>query len=87
MATTIREIRTLNKGDYIEASELYYRFIKINIKNKTITLTPPFPYGQKPIGRIWTSKYDDSISKIDYHYWNIIRKNSPKAKGIEKKVK
>ena len=86
MVVTIDEIERLKKGDYIEASGFYYKVIKINTKSKTLILTEPFSYGEKAIGK-WASNYNNNISKIDHQNWDIIKKNAPGAKGLEKKVK
>jgi hypothetical protein len=86
MAVTIEQLETLRPGDYIEASELYFRVIRINTKAETLTMTRPFSKGERAVG-ITTFNYNDKVAKIDNKYWNIIRQNSPKAKGIERKVK
>jgi len=86
MVVTIGQIELLKQGDYIEASGLFYKVIKINTKSKTLTLTEPFSYGEKAIGR-WTSNYNNNISAIDHQNWDIIKKSTPGARGLEKKVK
>lgn len=78
---TVAELRTLNPGDYIEASNLYYKVL--DVTNKGLVLTNPFAYGERPKGK-WLSEFKDEFARIDHPYWNIIRKNSHIAKGIEK---
>jgi hypothetical protein len=86
MATTAEQIETLNPGDYIDAVDIYYRVIKLNTKKKKIILTHAFMRGSRADG-MWTCYYTDNISRKDFQYWGIIRKNSPDAKGIEGKIK
>jgi len=86
MPITIKEVETLRKGDYIDASDFYYRVIRINYKSKFLTLTYPFERGGKAYGKS-TFKYTDKVAKIDFQYWNIIRKNSKDARGLERRLK
>ena len=86
MAVTIQKIEKLKKGDYIEASEIYYKVIKVDTVRKKLVLTKPFSKGYKAEGN-WSSSYVDDIAKQDQLYWKIIRKNSKESEGIEGKLK
>jgi len=86
MSITIKEIETLKPGDYLEAADVYYKVLKINVRNKSYRLSKPFERGKTAEGSS-TINYTDRISRIEHQYWSIIRKNSKEARGLEKKLK
>jgi len=79
----LKELKTLKRGDYIEASGLYYKVLEV--KNSGLVLSDTFLRGGRARGRYFSSFYSEA-ARIDWNYWNIIRKNAKGAKGIEKRM-
>jgi len=80
---TVNELKALKKGDYIE-SFVYYKVLGAN--EKGIVLTGPFYHGSKPKSK-WICQYNGQIAKKEFESWNVIQKDSKKAKGIERKLR
>ena len=83
----VQDVETLRRGDYIEASELYWKVLGIDTTKKQLTLTKTFARGEIPKGSLVVDNYTDDIAARDLPYWTIIRANSKEARGIEGKVK
>jgi hypothetical protein len=83
IAEAIGQLKTLHKGDYIEASNLYYKVL--GVKEDRIVLTDPFPKGSKPKGK-FDYAFTDETLRYDIIHWNLIRQDSKDARGIEKKI-
>jgi len=81
---TIKQLRTLNKDDYIEADDLYYKVLEV--KPNGLELSHPFGKGEKARKK-WFYSFSSKLLPYDIPYWNIIRQNSKEAKGIENQTK
>ena len=83
IAEAIGQLKTLHKGDYIEASNLYYKVL--GVTENDIVLTDPFPKGARAKGK-WNYAFIDEALRYDIVHWNLIRQDSKDARGIEKKI-
>ena len=79
--TTLAELKTLKRKDFIEASGLYYKVF--GVTKKGLCLSHPFSKGSTPRKGQWFTRFYSNAARYDHPYWNIIRADSPEAKALK----
>jgi len=79
MAVSIKELMELERGDLIQASDLYYRVYEA--RNDGLVLSDPFAKGEVPKGK-WVYNYHSQEAKYDFLHWKIIPACTKESQGI-----